>query len=64
VVPQRSDGSGPTVRRLVIGQHQGLVLINPPGGNGPITPTQARQHLPFLAPGDQPDDAPARLSTG
>jgi len=44
--------------RIVVGQHEGLILTDSSGRNRSIDDTQTREHLGLFATCHQPDDAP------
>ena len=50
--------------RCPVGEHQGLVLVNPPGWNRCIASAEAHQHFRLLTPGHQPQDAPRPIEQG
>src|SRR5438045_3450755 len=47
--------------RGAVGEHEGLVLANPPGWNRGIGVAEAHEWSRFIIPSHQPEDAPATI---
>src|SRR5579862_9250120 len=51
-------------RRRAVGEHQTLVLVNPPRWNRGIGVAETHERSSLILPGHQPEDAPGAIDYG
>src|SRR5260370_10875560 len=50
--------------RCLVGEHEGLILVYPPGGNRGIGVTEAHERSSLILSGHEPEDAPPTIDDG